>query len=252
MWIIVIANAIALVSAAIEFTSNTIKRRKTTIKLQIVSRTLDATTDLLLSGFSGLVVDAADAVRNALNYKDKLTPHRQFLLVLATIVLIPFVNNLGIIGLLPLLATVFFTLTAHTRDPFKFKLINAINFLPWVVYDFTIHSYVSMAGDILSILLCVVAAFRIKRREDKAEKRRLAARERARRARQLQKERAAREARLQRLSAKLTTIAPVAKKSRRSRRSVATRVTSRKVVSAKQTKQSARQRKRLHQRTHKR
>ena len=121
MWFTVIANVIQLVSAAVEFVSNTLKRRRTTIKLQIVSRVLDTTSDFLLQGFSGMVVDAADAIRNILNYRDQLTPRRQFLLVMATVVLIPFVNNLGIIGLLPLLSTVFFTCTARTRDPYKFN-----------------------------------------------------------------------------------------------------------------------------------
>lgn len=215
MWIVVIANIVQLLSAAVEFISNTIKRRKTTIKLQIVSRVLDSTTDILLQGYSGLVVDAADAVRNTLNYRDQLTPRRQFLLVIATITLIPFVNNLGVIGLLPLLATVFFTCTARTRDPYKFKLINALNFLPWVVYDFTIQAYVSMAGDILSIVLCVVAAIRIKRREDKAERRKARKRELAREARRRERERKLREARLQKLSQKLTKLTPAKRKTRK-------------------------------------
>ena len=201
MWNVVLANVIQLFSQAIEFTSNSTKRRKTTIRLQIASRTLDSLTDALLMGFSGLVVDMADAIRNVLNYRGKLTPHRQFLLVVATMVLIPIVNNYGVIGLLPLLSTVFFTLTAGTKDPFKYKLINAINFLPWVVYDFTIQSYVSMAGDIVSILLCVFAAIRIKRREDKLERRKARARERARQARQAKKARERRAAHVERLSA---------------------------------------------------
>ena len=215
MWIVVIANIVQLLSAAVEFISNTIKRRKTTIKLQIVSRVLDSTTDILLQGYSGLVVDAADAIRNTLNYRDQLTPRRQFLLVIATITLIPFVNNLGIIGLLPLLATVFFTCTARTRDPYKFKLINALNFLPWVVYDFTIQAYVSMAGDILSIVLCVIAAIRIKRREDKEERRKARKRELAREARRRERERKLREARLQKLSQKLTKLTPTKRKTRK-------------------------------------
>ena len=215
MWIVVIANIVQLLSAAIEFISNTIKRRKTTIKLQIVSRVLDSTTDILLQGYSGLIVDAADAIRNTLNYRDQLTPRRQFLLVIATITLIPFVNNLGIIGLLPLLATVFFTCTARTRDPYKFKLINALNFLPWVVYDFTIQAYVSMAGDILSIVLCVIAAIRIKRREDKEERRKARKRELAREARRRERERKLREARLQKLSQKLTKLTPAKRKTRK-------------------------------------
>lgn len=215
MWIVVIANIVQLLSAAVEFISNTIKRRKTTIKLQIVSRVLDSTTDILLQGYSGLVVDAADAIRNTLNYRDQLTPRRQFLLVIATITLIPFVNNLGIIGLLPLLATVFFTCTARTRDPYKFKLINALNFLPWVVYDFTIQAYVSMAGDILSIVLCVIAAIRIKRREDKEERRKARKRELAREARRRERERKLREARLQKLSQKLTKLTPAKRKTRK-------------------------------------
>ena len=215
MWIVVIANVVQLLSAAVEFISNTIKRRKTTIKLQIVSRVLDSTTDILLQGYSGLVVDAADAIRNTLNYRDQLTPRRQFLLVIATITLIPFVNNLGIIGLLPLLATVFFTCTARTRDPYKFKLINALNFLPWVVYDFTIQAYVSMAGDILSIVLCVIAAIRINRREDKEERRKARKRELAREARRRERERKLREARLQKLSQKLTKLTPAKRKTRK-------------------------------------
>lgn len=215
MWFTVIANVIQLVSAAVEFVSNTLKRRRTTIKLQIVSRVLDTTSDFLLQGFSGMVVDAADAIRNILNYRDQLTPRRQFLLVMATVALIPFVNNLGIIGLLPLLSTVFFTCTARTRDPYKFKLINALNFLPWVVYDFTIDAYVSMAGDIFSIILCVVAAIRIKRREDKVEKRKARKRELMREKRRREREQKRREERLQRISAKLATL----KSSKRKRRS---------------------------------
>ena len=78
MWLIVIANVIQLVSAAVDFISNTIKRRKTTIQLQIISGVLDSTSDLLLQGFSGLVVDATDTICSALNYRDQLTPRRQF------------------------------------------------------------------------------------------------------------------------------------------------------------------------------
>ena len=226
MWNVVLANVIQLFSQAIEFTSNSTKRRKTTIRLQIASRTLDSLTDALLMGFSGLVVDMADAIRNVLNYRGKLTPHRQFLLVVATMVLIPIVNNYGVIGLLPLLSTTFFTLTAGTKDPFKYKLINAINFLPWVVYDFTIQSYVSMAGDIVSVLLCVFAAIRIKRREDKLERRKARARERARQARQAKKARERRAAHIERLSTWLAPAATTRKNTaarQKSRRSSAAR-----------------------------
>lgn len=219
MWFIVIANVIQLVSAAVDFISNTIKRRKTTIQLQIISGVLDSTSDLLLQGFSGLVVDATDTICSALNYRDQLTPRRQFLLVMATVVLIPFVNNLGVIGLLPLLSTVFFTCTARTRDPYSFKLINALSFLPWVVYDFSIEAYVSMVGDILSIVLCVVAAIRIKRREDKAERRKARKRELMRERRRRERERRLREARLKRISAKLATLKGNKRKRTSARRS---------------------------------
>lgn len=219
MWFIVIANVIQLVSAAVDFISNTIKRRKTTIQLQIIGGVLDSTSDLLLQGFSGLVVDATDTICSTLNYRDQLTPRRQFLLVMATVVLIPFVNNLGVIGLLPLLSTVFFTCTARTRDPYSFKLINALSFLPWVVYDFSIEAYVSMVGDILSIVLCVVAAIRIKRREDKAERRKARKRELMRERRRRERERRLREARLKRISAKLATLKGNKRKRTSARRS---------------------------------
>ena len=81
--------------------------------------------------------------------------------MLSILFTIPF-NNLGFIGLLPLISNVVYILFMHFKNVVHFKLLITFNTLCWLIYDFSIKSYTSALFDFLTIVATFIAIYQIK------------------------------------------------------------------------------------------
>ena len=72
-------------------------------------------------------------------------------------------NNLGLIGLLPLVATVFYTLNINTQDPVRYKLCLMFTWVLGIVYNLAILSLVGAAVQGAALVGGAVSLVRLKR-----------------------------------------------------------------------------------------
>lgn len=156
---VIIGNLLALAAALLAILSGMVKTRKRSIFLQFLHEFCCASGDFILGGYSGAIVDCVDAARDALSYKDKLTQNLKYILIFIASALIFYFNDMGLIGFLPLVATVFYTLTINIKDPVKYKLCLMVTWVLSLIYNLAILSFVgalvqafALAGGLFSLL----------------------------------------------------------------------------------------------------
>ncbi len=159
---IIIANIIAFIASILMAYTGILKKKSTIILVQTIQIALFVLSNLMLGGITGAIVNAISCVRNILCYKDKLGKLSKTLIVISTVVLSLIFNNLGIIGLLPIMATVLYTLFMDVKDIIKFKYLSGFISLLWGIYDIFIKSYSSAFFDFLTIITTLVSIIKIK------------------------------------------------------------------------------------------
>lgn len=154
---ILIGNIIALVASLIMVYTGILKNKKKIIYLQTVQIGLSVISNIVLGGISGAIINGISCIRNVLCYKGMLTTVFKILIVIISITLTLLFNNLGIIGLLPLISIVLYTLFMDTKKVITLKLLIIFTMIMWLLYDFHIKSYTSSLFDLLTIITNVIA-----------------------------------------------------------------------------------------------
>lgn len=157
---LLLANIIALIGSLFMVVASYVKSDKLCIMLQSVQIFMFVISNILLKGITGVIINALSLVRNILTYKRKLTKLLKYSLLILIVVLSIIFNNLGIIGYLPLIGTVVFTIFIDSKDNFKFRLSLTFSVFMWLIYDVYIMSYSSAVFDFLSFVGGIVTLIR--------------------------------------------------------------------------------------------
>lgn len=165
MFNIVLGNIIALIASLIMVYTGVIKTKKKIVFVQMVEILLFALSSFILGGYSGTVVNIICAIRNWLSYKDRLGFKEKFLLVVVGGFISIYFNNLGLIGLLPVIGLVVYTCFMNIKDVVKFKLLNIFVIFMWAIFDFCIMSYTSFILDFMTIITSINAIIVLKKRQ---------------------------------------------------------------------------------------
>ena len=116
MTLIIIGNVIVFVAALLMVYSGIIKEKKKILYIQSLQIGLTIISNLLLEGITGAIINAISLLRNILCYKEKLGLKEKIFITILSVVLTVYFNNLGIIGLLPLIATVVYLWLMTTKN----------------------------------------------------------------------------------------------------------------------------------------
>ena len=164
---IIIGNIIALIASILMVISGLQKKKKTILFIQIIQITLSVISNIVLGGYTGAIINAISCIRDILCYKDKLgTKEKIFIIILAIGLTITF-NNLSLIGLLPLIATIVYISFMNIKDVVKFKFLVIFSMIMWLVYDLYIKSYTSGIFDFLSIVANIIAIYQLQKNNKK-------------------------------------------------------------------------------------
>lgn len=166
---IIIANIIALIASILMVIAGLQKRKKTILLIQIIQIALSVISNLLLGGYTGAIINALSCIRDILCYKDKMGVKEKIIIILLAVGLSLVFNNLGWIGLLPVVATVVYIIFMNTKDVVKFKSLIIFSMIMWLVYDLYIKSYTSGVFDFMSIIANIIAIWQIKRIEQQVD-----------------------------------------------------------------------------------
>ena len=159
---IIIGNIIALIASILMVYSGTLKQKKKILHFQTVQIGMSVISNIILGGITGAIINALSLIRNTLCYKDKLgLKEKVVITILATILTLKF-NNLGYIGLLPLISTVTYIWLMNIKNVKRFKLLIIFTMLMWFIYDIVIKSYTSAIFDFINIVANIVTLFQIK------------------------------------------------------------------------------------------
>lgn len=154
---IIIGNIIALIASLIMVYTGILKNKKKIIYFQTVQIGLFVVSNLVLGGISGAIINAISIVRNILCYKEKLDLKGKIIITILSVVLTLAFNNLGFIGLLPLISTVSYIWFMDIKDIKIFKLLFSFTVLLWFIYDIIIKSYTSAIFDFATIVANIVS-----------------------------------------------------------------------------------------------
>ena len=123
-----------------------------------------AVANIFFVSVSGTTTYFLCAVRNWLIAENRFTGRRCILFVIAVAVLGLAANTRGIVGLLPVITTVIYTVAClyvkRTQD-IKWNII--VNLVLWTVYDLLIGDYVSAGVDSVSAGTALLSVFHEKR-----------------------------------------------------------------------------------------
>ena len=162
---IIIGNVIALVASLIMVGTGLIKNKKKIIYFQSIEIGLYVISNFILGGYPGAIINIISFIRNVLCYKDKLGTKEKGIIGLISIILTVLFNNLGIIGYLPLLASLIYLYLMNIKGIIKFKILTIVIMIMWLIYDFTIKSYTSSVFDALTVLTSIIAIYQITRKK---------------------------------------------------------------------------------------
>ncbi|MBQ2639395.1 MAG: YgjV family protein [Bacilli bacterium] len=159
---ILIGNIIALIASLLMVYSGTIKKKKKIIYVQSIQIGLFVASNLVLGGITGAIINFLSFIRNILCYKDKLGLKEKIILTILSVGLSLTLNNLGIIGLLPLVSTVTYLWLMNIKDMVKFKYLICFTMILWLIYDFSIKSYTAVIFDLFTIISNIIAIVQLK------------------------------------------------------------------------------------------
>ena len=161
---ILIGNIIALIGSILMVYSGTIKHKKKILYVQTIQICLFIISNLVLGGITGAIINGIGCIRNILCYHEKLGLKEKIILSLASIILSLYFNNLGIIGLLPLISTVVYIFLMNIKNVKKFKMLVIFTMIMWLVYDLFIKSYTSALFDFMTIITNMVVILKMKKK----------------------------------------------------------------------------------------
>lgn len=158
---LICGNIVALIASMLMVYSGSVKNRKKIIYIQTVQILAFTLSNLILGGFTGAIVNLISLVRNILCYKDNLTNDKKLILILLCITFSLLFNNLGFLGLLPLISTVVYTCFMDVKNTIKLKLLIIFTMVLWLIYDTFIRSYTSAVFDAFNIIANAVTIYQL-------------------------------------------------------------------------------------------
>ena len=160
---VLIANIISLVGAVIMVVIGFIPERSRILKLQCVQWLILGIANVMLGGVTGLISNLVSIVRNLWSLKRELTrPVILFFIVLQIALSIPF-NTLGLLGWLPTIAAIAFTLFLNSKDARVLKLAIIFGQVLWSIFDFSLMNYSAFAFDIFTIISSLVGIWQLRK-----------------------------------------------------------------------------------------
>lgn len=168
---LIIGNVIAFIASIFMVIAGLLNNRKQILIVQTVQMGLFIVSNIVLGGYTAVVVNAISIIRNLIAYKGKLTNNVSYILLILTAIFTLIFNNHFIIGLLPLIGTIVFTLNLNNKNIAKLKLALSFSMLMWLIFDVYIQSYSSAIFDFLSMTAGIITIYQIKtNKKDKIKK----------------------------------------------------------------------------------
>lgn len=150
---LVIGNIFSLLCAICIAMSVVKKSKKDFMYWQIGCTLFGGIANIILYAYAAFVISSVSLIRDILSYKNKLTKNITIVLLIISIIIGLYANNLGIIGLLPIIASASYTLCIYiTKNEQQMRWALVSNLSLWFIHNLYIQAYPSALAN---IVLCI-------------------------------------------------------------------------------------------------
>lgn len=165
-WNILVGNGISFFAGIFLIISYCVNDPKKAYKHQFLNALILAISSVLFFSWTGVVTMLIAASRNAMVYYGGLTRNWTVFFLIVTVVLGGYVNTLGFVGLLPIIAIIEITLCNYYLKEIKsIKTGFILNSLIYIVYFFAIFDLSSVAMESITALIGFVSLYRLLKSE---------------------------------------------------------------------------------------
>ena len=159
---IIVGNLCTLFAMGFNALSATRKTAKSMLRVQNISQLIYCISGIVFGGYSASVQNVVSILRNVAaihNVKSKIV---QWALVIAGVVFGILFNNRGVMGLLPVLGTLQYTLAifGYKGNEWVLKLSFFISSLSFVIFNMVLRNYVGVALDLFVSITTIVVLIR--------------------------------------------------------------------------------------------
>ena len=163
---VILGNACSLLAMVTDSVSATRKTAKGVLLMQSLSQLIYCTGTILLKGYSGAVQNLVSILRNLVAIKNINSKALEWTLTILGVVLGLYFNNLGLLGLLPVVANLQYTLAIFrfkdNERALKISFMIAIGM--FAVFNTVIYNAVGAVGN---AVVCVSTAISLIRSSKK-------------------------------------------------------------------------------------
>jgi hypothetical protein len=153
-WNIAVGNGISFFAGIFLIISYCVNDPKKAYKHQFLNALLLAISSVFFFSWTGVVTMLIAASRNAMVYYDRLTGNWTIFFLVIAVVLGGYVNTLGFVGLLPIIAIIEITLCNYYLKEIKsIKIGFILNSLIYIIYFFAIFDFASVAVESITALI---------------------------------------------------------------------------------------------------
>jgi hypothetical protein len=150
---LIVGNIFSLLSAICIAVSVIKQSKKDFMYWQIGDTLFGIVANIALSAFAALVISIVCFIRNILSYKNKLTKNITIFLLIVSVIVGLYANNLALIGLLPIIASASYTICIYiTKNEQQMRWALTVNMLLWFIHNIYVQAYPSA---IANIVLCL-------------------------------------------------------------------------------------------------
>ena len=163
---LLIGNIIMLIASILMVCVGLLKENKKVVALQTAQMIVMTVGDFFLGSIPGAISSILAIIRNIFCYQKKLsTPVKIALIVVLTMLSLVF-NNIGLLVIIPILATSAFTWFIDTDDVVGMKVLIIMTSICWAIHDAYVQAYTVLPFDIITIIsttisLCAIQKTRL-------------------------------------------------------------------------------------------
>ena len=164
-----IANIIGLIGSLLMVLMGILKKKNDVLLAQNAQLVLLGISNIMVGGYIGALVNVIAVFRNILCSKNKLNMFWIVVITMITITIGVIFNEEGMIGYLPILATLIFLFFMNVKDMVKFKMLTALVMSLWFVYDLEIHLYTTALFDLITVFSSLIVMYYLAHEKTKKE-----------------------------------------------------------------------------------
>jgi len=159
---IIIGNVCSLFAMISDAISGTRKKNSEILAIQIISQIFYGTGSFVLKGYSSVVQNVVGILRNLAGIKDIKNKFIEWTLILLGVILGIIFNNRGLLGYLPILGNLEYSIAIFRfKDNEKgLKISFIINMIVFSIFNFVIMNYVSGVANFITALTTAISLIR--------------------------------------------------------------------------------------------